>query len=172
VPVSGHCPPALGRTGGVGALAALALGLCGCGPREPTLEGSLTERLDLSYRRAEWVAGAGGEAAVRFLRPRGEGEDVVLKVTVRLPEDVPLLATAPVDLAARNPDGAQRGAISRAVLDDPRQTFPEIERGKFRILRLPEPGAKVPGEFNVTFSHGTHFSSGRTVFGDFEAQVP
>ena len=60
---------------------------------------------------------------------------------------------------------------ARDVLNDPRKTYPTIQIGTLIFNSRPEAGAKVTGDFNITFTNGIETASGRTVFGHFEAKV-
>lgn len=143
-------------------------GLCACGP--PTLEGSLTEIMDLHYTRTD-VSASSASVAVRFLAPQGTGENLVLEVGARL-GGIMLEAGVPIDLAQTAPDGTQRGIVTRDVFDDPRRTFPLIRQGQLLLRSLPMPQTKVAGELSVSFVVGTQYANGRTVFSKFEAQIP
>ncbi len=146
--------------------------MTGCG-QGPHLEGSVTPLLDLKYEIAQALADE-DEASVRFLTAQGAGENTILKVAARL-EDLQLTPGLAIDLAellGEEPDSAQRGAVSRSVLDEPTREFPRILRGGLTFEKALTPGAKVPGEFHVTFVNGTDVYSGRTIFGRFEATVP
>ncbi|MFZ5468627.1 MAG: hypothetical protein ACOZIN_04240 [Myxococcota bacterium] len=146
---------------------------CGSLGNEPDpkhrLEGSLTVMMDLGYDEAQ-VDLTTNEVAVRFVRDQGAGQDTVLKVAADLLGAV-VEAGASLDLAEISPSGAQRGSVSRDVLDDPRRDFPPLVRGRLLFNRSPISGERVPGEFNVTFENGTEVASGRTAFGTFEATV-
>lgn len=143
-----------------------------CGP--PSLEGSLTELMDLRYRSVEVGAsdlgGSNPQVTVKFLTPQGEGENIVLEVTARI-RGLTLEPHVSVDLVELL-YGTQRGRITRNVLDDPRRTFPALERGRLVLDRVPEQNLRVKGEFSVTFIQGIEFANGRTVFASFEGKVP
>jgi hypothetical protein len=149
--------------------ALLLLLLTSCGPPSYLVEGSLSEVLDLKYR---WIklAASDTEVAVRFVRPRGEGLDTVLQVTSVL-TGITLDGPVELPLADRLENGSQRGVLSRNVLDDPRQDFPELERGRLILYAAPPPDGMVLGEFSATFQMGTHYASGRTAFATFNAEV-
>ncbi|QSQ10675.1 hypothetical protein JY572_19700 [Myxococcus landrumensis] len=156
------------------ALTALAAGLCACGEEGGTLEGSVSPLLDLRYRRAEAVL-AEGELSINFVTPQGSGVNTVLKVSARVGDMIPEGYTGGLDinLAEDLGGGAQRGAIGRAVLDEPARAFPQLERGSLVVDRLPTAqGQRVSGDFHVTFVNGIDIYSGRTIFGSFEATVP
>lgn len=153
-----------------------ALGLLGlltaCG-QGPHLEGSVTALLDLRYETAEALADE-SEVSVRFLTAQGAGENTILKVAARL-DGLQLTPGVKIDLAevlGSSPDAPQRGTVSRSVLDEPQRPFPRLLRGGLTLDKALTPGAKVPGEFHVTFVNGTDVYSGRTLFGRFEATVP
>jgi hypothetical protein len=157
-------------------LLGLLLGLtsgCGEGPR---LEGSVSELLDLRYERVDAMA-LEDEVVVSFVTPQGCGENTILKVSARL-DDLTLTPGVKIDLAellGDTPDSPQRGAVDRDVLNEPDRDFPRILIGGLTLetaLDAFTPGAKVPGEFHVTFVNGTDVYSGRTVFGRFDATVP
>ncbi|MDC0713752.1 hypothetical protein POL68_35120 [Stigmatella sp. ncwal1] len=155
------------------ALTALLAGLltaCGEGTR---LEGSVTPLLDLRYERAE-AQGTEDELSVRFITPQGTGENTVLKVTAKR-ENLTFAPGTPIDLTETlgpPPSDVQRGEVSRSVLDEPTRGFPRIARGTLTFQKALQPGAKVSGDFHVTFVQGTDVYSGRTLFGHFEATVP
>lgn len=140
---------------------------CGSGPR---VEGSVAELLDLHYERAE-VRMSEEELSVRFITSQGAGEDTILRVTARL-ENLTFVPGTPIDLAETFPNGSRRGSVDRSVLDEPIRPFPAIARGSLLVRGTPTPGARVSGEFNVTFVNGTDVYSGRTLFGRFEATAP
>lgn len=146
---------------------------CGSSTQEPGpkhhLEGSLTTIMDLGYDSAQ-VDITTEEVAVRFVRTQGAGEDTVLKVSASL-IGAAADAETTIDLDELAPSGAQRGRISRNVLDDPRREFPALRTGRLLFHRAPVSGQTAPGEFSVTFENGTEAASGRTVYGDFEATV-
>ncbi|ADO69757.1 conserved uncharacterized protein [Stigmatella aurantiaca DW4/3-1] len=156
-----------------GALAGLLAGLltaCGEGTR---LEGSVSPLLDLRYERAE-AQGSEEELSVRFITPQGSGENTILKVTAKR-ENLTFEPGKPIDLTETMgppPSEVQRGEVSRSVLDEPVRAFPRIARGTLTFEKALQPGAKVPGDFHVTFVQGTDVYSGRTLFGHFEATVP
>jgi hypothetical protein len=143
--------------------------LAGCGSGEHELEGSLTQLVDLKYRKVDVVKNP-EDLAIRFLAPQGAGDNVVLRLSVDLAE-TSIDAGETFNLASTTPDGVQRGVISRSVLDDPLTTFPPLQRGQLTFSGPLNPGGSVSGDFRVTFENGVHVASGRTVFGTFEATV-
>ncbi|MGA9522061.1 MAG: hypothetical protein WBV82_11380 [Myxococcaceae bacterium] len=147
----------------------LLLIFSGCGPEDRVVEGSLSEVIDLRYGKVDIVKNE-NDLSIRFLQPRGEGEDVVLRVSVDLTE-TSIDANQTFDLASLTPGGSQRGTISRSVLDDPLTSFPQLQRGELTFRRDVTSGETVPGEFRVTFVNGTELASGRTAFATFEATV-
>lgn len=162
----------------------LALGLAGC--TTPSVEGSLSENMNLEFDRVELIAsrnsaGALSAVSVRFgksLGDAGVSEDVVLEVGARLTPTQALpevLPGVPVDLA-EVVGGRQRGSVYRSTLKDPNHTFPPLDRGQLTLDTLPldpsEPGQRITGNFSVTFVLGTRAESGRTAFKTFEAIVP
>lgn len=157
-----------------------------CGPK--TIEGSLGEILDLTYQDIK-LGFAGDEIAVRWTRPRGQGEDTVLEVSEKL-DGLKVYTGDLVDLAAPLPDFAQvdagpdggvlpdggvvsqqRGLVTRDVFNDPRKSFPLIDNGFLVLYDVPRDGGTVGGSFSVTFVRCVDFGCGRTVFGDFKATV-
>ncbi len=173
------------------ALAATLLGSAlACGPKK--VEGSLDEILDLTYQDIK-LRFAGDQIAVRWTRPRGNGEDAVLIVSekldgltvrtgdyVNLAEPLPdfaipdLLADAGAVDAGVLPDGGivsqQRGVVTRDVFNDPRKTFPLLSDGYMVLYDVPgDAGTVVNGSFSVTFRRCVDFGCGRTLFGDFKA---
>lgn len=142
-------------------LLALALGTCG---HATSLDGSLKEILDLHFDSVE-VSTTTSDIAVTYYRPNGDGRDVVLKVVgYTKPEDV--VPGLPIDLAPA-PDGAARGAVTRAVANDSIRTLAAIKRGSLTFDRPLEVGKPVSGNFRVTLGEGGDAGRGRTAFGDF-----
>ena len=151
------------------AMAGVALLSLACG--RPELEGSLSELLDLHYQKMDVIASE-GELSVRFTVPLKGGENVPLAVSLKT-ADLELVAHGNIDLAELiNGGPGQRGVVTRNVLNDPRKTFPPLQRGTLRMDALPTPGGEVPGQFSVTFAECIDFGCGRTVFGSFRAAVP
>jgi hypothetical protein len=134
------------------------------------LEGSLSVLVELGFDQAHLELSE-GSLAVRYVRVQGEGEDTVLKLTADV-ADLELVAGATLDLAQALPSGAQRGVVSRDVLDDPRRSFPRLQRGRLILDRVPVVGEEAVADLAVTFENGTELASGRTVFGKFKANVP
>jgi len=177
------------RAAQLGVGAAL-VALCACQPPDPgaapppkyRLEGSLTQLMSLGYDEAR-IEGTGQDVALTFVRVRGSNvtlpdggdpgtsEDYPLKVVYRYEDnDGGIPANTTVDLAEVY-QGAQRGGISRNVLNDPRKNFPDILRGELYFDRFPAAGETVRGNFHVTFVNGIEEACGHTVYGDFTAKV-
>ena len=143
---------------------------------------------DLGYDEARVLVTA-EDVAVLFVRTRpldtllpdggyamndmtGVTEDYPLKVTYALwGDDVPVKTR--VNLAEVDPNNSKnfRTVVSRDVLNDPRKTYPTVQIGTLILNKAPTEGAKLSGDFNITFSNGTETASGRTVFGTFDAKV-
>ena len=149
--------------------AALLLTATACGGDESALEGSLSELVDLRYRKVS-VVQTQDELSVRFLWPEGASEDVVLRVTASLVGVVPN-PRQPLDLAEQNDLGEVRGRVGRAVRNDPVTEFPPPRRGALTFQSHLQKGSTVEGELHLTFENGTELASGRTVFGTFEANI-
>ncbi len=146
--------------------ALLLIGSFGCGSQG--LEGSLSTVIDLHYSRSN-AASSSDEMVVRFTRPLGSGDDIVLAVSAKRAGLDP--NALQFDLTDTMPDGNQRGTITRNVFNDPRTTFPPLFLGHLRFNSSLTVGRTVGGNFSVTFAEGTSFASGRTVFGSFGATV-
>lgn len=144
------------------------LALWGCGPQ--TLEGSLTEVLDLRYHQAQTLSDD-TQVSVSFTTPQGAGLNVVLKVSAQV-GDLIIVPGAVINLAEAGPNGAPRGTLSRDVLNAPFHSFPPIRTGELRFDGIFKRGATVPGFFAVTFAEGSTPASGHTVFGKFSARAP
>jgi len=162
------------------ALLTCALLLVCCGPQQ--VQGSLSALLDLQYNTVQLAYTGGsvdggvmtnGQVAVRFLQTSGKTENAVLVVT----EDLDGLEVKPggaVDLTLVPPSGVgQRGVVTRDVANDPRKTFPPLQRGSMKLNATPIPGSgeSVGGAFNVTFALCGDFACGYTAFASFTAQV-
>jgi hypothetical protein len=152
-------------------VAGALLVLCACAP-QPFVEGSLSTLVDTRYGEVRLTSTA-GEVAVRFIASHGAADDTVLQVTARL-EGVEAAPGAPLllDLAEATPSGAQRGTLSRSMLDEPPRALPALERGFLRLSAPPTSGTRLTGEFSATFANGTGFAAGHTAFATFEAFVP
>ena len=113
------------------------------------------------------------EIALRFIRKRGDTEDVPLKI-VWAQAGQELITPSTIDLAEMRPDDAnrQRSIVTRNVLDDKRNVFPLLVRGKMSFFEKIKADSTVKGQFNITFENGIDFANGRTVFGPFTAKVP
>lgn len=146
----------------------LALASNACGGLNQ-LEGSLGAIVDLTYSGTK-AAQTADQLALQFVRTKGTGEDLVLQVTASL-AGIQLTPNATLDLAELISPDVQRGAVSRNVLNDPRTSFPRLQRGRLRFRSALTRGQKVNGDFNITFIDGTDPACGRTVFGDFTAVV-
>ncbi|MBL9037291.1 MAG: hypothetical protein JNG84_02140 [Archangium sp.] len=169
-------------------------GMSGCAPNDPNkappakarLEGSATQLFDLGYDQVR-VTVSVDDVALLFVRRRplnatlpdggtpdeenmGTSEDYPLKVAYQLWGDEAPVARR-VDLAERDMNMAARAVVSRDVLNDPRKTYPGVQRGTLYLTGALEPGAKLRGDINITFENGIETASGRTVFGSFDAQV-
>ena len=148
-------------------MALIAATCAGCAGS--SLEGSLGTIIDLRFETVT-ASQTTDAVTVKYLRAQGAGQDVVLQVTASL-AGTSLSPNVSLDLAEEISPGVQRGTISRNVLNDPRTTFPKLQRGGLRFSSALSPGQKVNGNFSATFADGTDAASGRTVFGDFGATV-
>ena len=155
-------------------LGLVALVLMACGPR--SVQGSLSVLMDMRYQSVDIVLGS-SDVTVRYVKPsneEGAGEDLVLAVSARgLTLPFPADAGTPgltFDLAEPLGSG-QRGALARNVLNDPRQTFPEILRGHLAFQNVPAVGERTAGDFAITFVLGEEFGNGRTLFDTFQGTV-
>jgi hypothetical protein len=172
----------------VAAFAAMALISCSSGGPAASLEGSLTDVMDLGYDEAV-LSYSGSQFAVSFNRKKGMGYDTVLEVGVTLDTMEQLKGGITWDLSKVLSNNQPRGVISRNVLDDPRTTFPPFREclvtmpdggvitpscAELTIDNVPAKGSNLPagGDFHVTFANGVEFASGRTVFGSFAAKFP
>jgi hypothetical protein len=140
-----------------------------CTPEEYLFDGSLTEICDLKYERTELEL-ASASAALRFLRPRGTGEDLMLKIGIVL-TGADLSGTKPLDLAEALPAGGQRASVTRNVFEDENKKFPAILRGTLTVDADPRSVNPVTGSVEITFVQGHEFGAGRTLFGKFKAEV-
>ncbi|MGA9523111.1 MAG: hypothetical protein WBV82_16705 [Myxococcaceae bacterium] len=143
--------------------------LVACGSGTNTLDGSLADVVDLGYERAE-LAAAEGSLVLKFLRPRGTGEDVVLKLSVNT-AGLTAQAVIDIDLTEQVAELGPRGAVTRHVFEDPNETLPPIRRGRLVLQEVAGTTDRVKGEFSATFTQGHEFGAGRTVYGEFEAEV-
>jgi len=151
----------------------LAMSATACGPR--SVQGSLSVLMDMRYQTVDIVLGS-SDVTVRFVRPsndQGQGEDLVLGVSSR-ELTMPLTSTtgSGVSWDLAEPLGSgQRGSLSRNVLNDPRQTFPDLDRGDLTFEQIPVAGSSATGHFSVTFVLGTEFGDGRTLYESFSGAV-
>jgi hypothetical protein len=200
VPVSRLLPPRAARTLGWALLSLGALGSCTPPATRYALEGSVTQVMNLGYDSVRVDITDPNRVRISFVRARATDETLPDGGTpdpsmVAVSEDYPFELTyalvdltvpvkAEVDLTeAVVIDGGvttqQRGVCSRNVLNDPRKTFPRIKAstpgaepsGGLYLDREPVSNGSVSGNFHVTFEDGTEATSGRTVFGSFNATV-
>jgi hypothetical protein len=143
--------------------------LVACGPGTPSLDGSLGDVVDLEYERAE-LTYAEESLVLRFLRPRGAGDDTVLKLSV-VTTGVTAQPDLTIDLGEQLEELGPRGAVTRHVFEDPNEALPPIRRGQLELSEIPGRPGHVRGSFNATFTQGHAFGAGRSVFGEFEAEV-
>lgn len=154
-------------------LCLLLLVLLACGPR--SVQGSLSVLMDMRYQSVEVVMGS-SDLTVRYTKPSTDdnrGEDLVLAVSargLRLPFAADAGYPLTIDLA-EDIGGVQRGALARNVLNDPRQTFPAMERGHLTFNGLPVVDRQASGDFAVTFVLGEEFGDGRTLYDNFQGKV-
>jgi hypothetical protein len=166
------------RIGALLTMVVAAAGGVGCGANgsvpapKYSLEGSLSAVMNLGWDEA-FIDTTASEVAVRFVRRKGMTEDTTLKVTWAQAGQA-LNTPATIILAEARPDDPtrQRTIVSRNVLDDPRNVFPELAVGKMIFFDQIKPDARVRGELNMTFVNGIEFANGRTIFGPFTAKVP
>ena len=177
------------------AMGALIL-LTGCPQRNPTmapdakfqLEGSAGQLFDLGYDEARILL-VTEDVALLFVRTRpletrlpdgglamndmtGVTEDYPLKISYALwGDEIPVKKRVNLAEVDASDPKKPRVVATRDMLNDPRKTYPTIQIGSLIFNSLPEAGAKVTGDFNITFSNGIETASGRTVFGHFEAKV-
>lgn len=148
-------------------LACLALAACGSGS---SLEGSVGEVIPLAFDGVQ-VQRSASAIALLYTQalPGGGAANVLLKVTAST-SGLDLTKPLQIDLTEKL-GTAQRGAVSRAVADDPRRDFGPLERGFVRLDAAPALGAHVSGTFSVLFAQGAGLGAGKTAFGDFSATV-
>lgn len=151
------------------ALVAIATVASGCAPEEYFFDGSLTEICDLKYERTELEL-ASASAALRFLRPRGTGEDLMLKIGMVL-TGATFDGSAPLNLAEALAAGGQRASVTRNVFEDENKKFPALLRGTLTFDADPTKVNPVTGSVEITFVQGHEFGAGRTLFGKFKAEV-
>ena len=149
--------------------ALLACASCGSGT---SLEGSLSDEVALDFSSVSIEQSSSAIAVIYLKAVAGtSGNDTVLKVTADttgLKLDAPLTITL-TDKVSAGP--GLRGAVSRAVHDDPRQQFPPMVRGSLVLDSAPKTGSNLSGRFTVTFGQGASFGNGKTAFGDFSGTL-
>ncbi|MGC4121217.1 MAG: hypothetical protein QM765_42900 [Myxococcales bacterium] len=150
-------------------LALLAAGLAAvalpaCDPPPNTLEGSLTEVIDLNFTDVE-VSITDAQIIVGWWKPHNEGRDIVFKLVAnKLPAEV--VPGEVIDLSPRE-DGTARASCTRSVAGDPIRTYANIKSGTLRLNAIPKLDLNVGGEMRVTFDEGGDAGKGRTAFGHF-----
>ena len=130
-----------------------------------SLEGSLTEVLDLNFTTVE-VSITDTSIILGYNRAHGDGRDIVFKlVAYTAPTD--MTPGQPINLAPA-PDGTPRAAATRSVADDPIRNLAAIKTGELTFqapLELDKPNS---GDFRVTLGEGGDAGKGRTAFGNFK----
>jgi hypothetical protein len=141
----------------------LAMALSCRGP-DSTLEGSLTEVLDVAYTGIE-ISVTDWAIIVSYVRPHLTARDTVLRLVVYVaPVDV--VPNQIIDLSPRE-DGTARATLTRAVGGDPIRTLAAIKSGQLILSAIPEVDKPVSGEWRVTLDEGGDAGKGRTAFGTF-----
>ena len=115
----------------------------GVAPAKYNLEGSLSVVMDLGWDSCV-LDTTSDEIALRFVRKRGETEDVPLKIVwAQAGQD--LVTPSTIDLAEMRPDNPnrQRAIVTRNVLDDKRNVFPLLIRGKMSFFDKIKPDSSV-----------------------------
>ncbi len=133
-----------------------------------TLEGSLTEILDLDFTDVK-AAVSDSEASIRYLRYRGEqgadnSEDVVFKLSAL----GSVTSGSELDLSP-SPDGTINASVTRSVAEDPVHLLAGVKRGTLKIDSLTT--THISGSFRVTLGEGGDAGRGRTAFGKFSAAI-
>jgi len=150
----------LGRAALVPALLALA---GGCSPVN-SLEGSLTEVLDLSFTAVE-VSITDSAVIIDYYRPNAESRDIVFKLVAQVkPTDV--VPGKSIDLGPAD-DGTARASCTRSVANDPIRNLATIKSGELTLSAVPTLDQPVHGDFRVTLGEGGDAGKGRTAFGNF-----
>ncbi len=172
----------------------------GCGSSTDakySLQGSLQQEMDLGFDKATLVysgdSPTGPQFSISFDRTIGNtmGVNTILEVAVTLdPTRMEALkAGIDFDLSQKLSNGQVRGTVSRNVLDDPRTTFPPFRQcgsyaadggviqascAQLELYNVPKEGENLQaaGTLHLTFADGIDFASGRTVFGNFNANFP
>ena len=149
--------------------ALVACASCGSGT---SLEGSLSDEVPLAFDTVS-LEQSGTAIAVIYLKAVAgtSGNDTVLKVTA---DTTGLKLDAPLTIALTDLVGtgtAIRGAVSRAVHDDPRKDFPPMVHGFLVLHAAPKIGSNLSGSFSVTFGQGGSLGNGKTAFGDFSGAL-
>ena len=145
--------------------AALAVGgVPACEQPPNTLEGSLTEIIDLEFQSVE-VSITEWQVIVGYWTPHLEGRDIVFKLVAnKRPNEV--VPGEAIELSPRE-DGTARATCTRSVADDPIRTYAAIKSGTLVLDAIPVLDGAVGGEFRVTFDEGGDAGKGRTAFGRF-----
>ena len=149
--------------------ALLACASCGSGA---SLEGSLAEEVSLDFSTVS-IEQSGTAIAIIYLKvvAGSSGSDTVFKLTA---DTTGLKLDGPLTIALTDKIGAGpaiRGAVSRAVHDDPRTVFPPMVRGSLVLGAAPKVGGAISGSFTVTFGQGGSLGNGKTAFGDFSGTI-
>lgn len=133
-----------------------------------TLEGSLTEILDLDFTDVKAVI-SDSEVSIRYLRYRGEQgadnpEDVVFKLSV----SGSITSGSELDLSP-SLDGTINASVTRSVAEDPVHILAAVKRGTLKVDSLTT--THIIGSFRVTLDAGGDAGRGRTAFGKFSAAI-
>ena len=148
-------------------LCLLAMALSCSGP-DSTLEGSLTELLDVAYTGIE-VSVTDWAVILSYVRPHLTARDTVLRLVVYVaPKDV--VPGQLIDLSP-NEDGSARASVTRAVGGDPIRTLAAIKMGQLTLSAIPEIDKPVSGEWRVTLDEGGDAGKGRTAYGIFRTSA-
>ena len=155
--------------------------LAACTPAN-TLQGSLEDEVSLTFSSVQ-VQASGSEVSVAYLNPApggsggtgdagaGSASDIIIEIAAST-TGVDLTNGGTLNLLDKLPDGSSRGAVTRAVANDPRRDFAPLTRGTLVFTENPTVGAKVTGTFSLLFdASSSDLGAGRTVYGSFAATV-
>jgi hypothetical protein len=158
--------PGLSRLAARGLLAgALLASVGGCGPRKPTLTGSLSQYFSLTFTRHE-VLRTHNAFQITYYNLTQVEEDVVARITV-VTTGYDFTPGHSYDLSGEYAPGHPRCVVSHAAGNEPPRTLPPVLRGKVTLDQGGKLGEQTEGSFSLAFGQGGDFGDGRDIGGDF-----
>ena len=151
-------------------LALLVGSTAACSPPN-TLQGSLSELVDLTFEKVE-VQVSPNLLLIQFQHsPKGGGLEIPFQMELTPPPGKALANGVVLDLSKIDGNGNPETRCSREATNDPRHTLPPVKIGSLTLATDFAPGDTAAGEFHILFGTGGDVGEGRTLNGTFSVQA-